>query len=1454
MRKIFTLLALLLVNLYSYSQDFSNKGKDFWVGYGLHCRMFGTGGNTQEMVLYFATESATNVKVEMPSLGYVQNYSIPANTIFTTSALPKSGAQDARITTEGISGKGIHITSDKPIVAYAHIYNGNVSGATLLFPTNTLGREYYSMNYTQNSNEANSNAFFYAVAADTGTTVIEVIPSANTQGMTAGQTYTYTLKQGEIFNALGIESFAGGGVYSGSDLTGSIIRSKSVNGVCKKIAVFSGAGKLFIRCAANQGNSADNYMVQAFPKNAWGKYFLTVPTKTMDNNFFRIGVQDPTTVVKVNGAVLSGLINNFYYQLGPTNNPSLIESDKPIMVAQYITTQGTCGNGTPGDPEVIYLSPVEQNINKVILNSTPNSAITGHYINVVIPNGGTGVSSFRIDGVPPAGGFVMHPGNNAYSYLQLPTVAGQHTIQSDSGFNAIAYGYGNAESYGYNAGTNVIDLYQYVSTTNQYATVNSPTACKGSPFLFSITLPYVPISMKWTIPNYPDYVNNLPTADSSFIKNGKQVYVFKLPASYVYSAIGSYPVVVTVNNPTVDGCSGEQIISFDLEVYNPPVADFSWPAALCTDSIIPLTTNNITGGRPITKHFWDFGDGTYAYTNNPGKVYTKPGTYKIRYAVLTDVGCLSDTLEKTISVSNTPVAKFGFSAPQCKDKVITFSDASSLSGGVGSITNWNWNPGVGSPVNNISNANVTASYPNIATYNPTLQVKTNTGCLSPVYTMPVVIHPNPVPDFSMSIACLPDGVVNFSSTTTITDGTQGSFLYNWNFGDAGTGVLNSAIIQNPSHQYATTGPYSIKLKVTSVNGCIDSITKNATTIYPQPKAGFTAPAEVCDRATVTMTDASDGITHPLTKWEWRFINSGGTIVGSSSVKDASFVFPAAGTYKIRHWTYSNQGCVSDTAEKTIIINLLPSAINNFNTPLCEKNQIIINDLSTANSGSLVRWYWNLGDGTIVNATNNNPLTHTYASYGTKVTSLLVENSKGCLSDTLTKSVQIHPLPQIGYVLPEVCLSDAKAIFSDTSTIADNSEAQLTYLWNFNTAVPPINPGPVPVTSTGKNPQIQFNKADNYFLSLVVTSKDGCKDSVTKIQFTVNGSFPKADFLILPTNGLCSNRDIQIKENSSVDFGDLTKVEIYWDNANSPAVFETDENPSKNKIYSHRYPDFQSPITKTYQVRYRAYTGIICVDDVIKTITVNASPLTQFLPMVGICVNDVSKQISEASELGGLSGTGVFSGAGVSASGLFTPSMAGEGIHSIRYTFTASNGCVHYTDQTIEVWPKPFVDAGPDLAVLEDGMKKITDVKASGTGLQFLWTPATYLDSVNIQFPTITRPKDDITYTITVTNTQGCSSKDDLFVRILKMPKPPNTFTPNGDGINDTWEIKYLNDYPGTVIEVYNTAGTLVYRSIGYSTPWDGKWKGQPLPAGTYYYIMDPKNGRARQAGYVTILR
>jgi gliding motility-associated-like protein len=159
----------------------------------------------------------------------------------------------------------------------------------------------------------------------------------------------------------------------------------------------------------------------------------------------------------------------------------------------------------------------------------------------------------------------------------------------------------------------------------------------------------------------------------------------------------------------------------------------------------------------------------------------------------------------------------------------------------------------------------------------------------------------------------------------------------------------------------------------------------------------------------------------------------------------------------------------------------------------------------------------------------------------------------------------------------------------------------------------------------------------------------------------------------------------------------------------------------------------------------------------------------------------------------------------------------------------------------------------EIRTLEGGTLILVPELVYGHDLTYLWTPATYLSSDTAATP-VCKPDDEIVYTLHLSGTGGCTVTDTVHLIVLKGPVVPNIFSPNGDGINDVWKIKYLEYYPDATVQVYNRYGQIVYSSVGYGTGWDGTYKGSTLPVGTYYYIINPKNGRPTVSGSVTIIK
>lgn len=185
-----------------------------------------------------------------------------------------------------------------------------------------------------------------------------------------------------------------------------------------------------------------------------------------------------------------------------------------------------------------------------------------------------------------------------------------------------------------------------------------------------------------------------------------------------------------------------------------------------------------------------------------------------------------------------------------------------------------------------------------------------------------------------------------------------------------------------------------------------------------------------------------------------------------------------------------------------------------------------------------------------------------------------------------------------------------------------------------------------------------------------------------------------------------------------------------------------------------------------------------------------------------------------------------------------------------------NGCYATTNAVsagiiIKVSPVPVVSAGKDTIVFR-GSSFVLNGSASGNIGKYYWVPATYLSNGNIQNPIVT-PLVTTTYTLHAVSMANCEANADVTVKVLIKIVVPNTFTPNNDGVNDTWAIAGLADYPGATLDVYNRYGQLVLHANTYKQ-WDGTLNGKPLPISTYYYVINPKNNMALLSGWVTIVR
>jgi gliding motility-associated-like protein len=1487
----------------------TNQGTDFWTGFGYQERMRQGGdsiasssNNAALLSLYIAAiDQDAIVSVELPGITGIPNFPknnilIPKGTVREIKNFPigdnndelnPGNKPDIRLYYTGISKRAIHVysTNGVPVAVWMHSYaNNNSAAAAMLFPTNTWNSSYTVQAYgNEKSNNVNNNSFFFVVANEDNTPIWftpsnDIIDSSAATLFDDGHTAANVkypknvpqgpiyLNKGQVFNAMGFLQGSGSNNAVGLDLSGSTVKTDCG----KRIAVFGGNGRILVNASnCNTTSGSDHMIQQMFPKVAWGTKYIAVPTKTMEYNMYRINVDNPATKVWVNdpnhiNPPLTGIINNLYYQI-QTNQVSLIESDKPISVTQFLVTGGCAqSNGSKGlgDPEMIILSPVQQAINKTTVYSAflkDEDAVNGtnkngHYINVVIKK--EGINSFRLDNkivadtginqalvgtatqdaykysnyanpMPIAQAFIKFPIDTNYYYAKFRVDSGKsHSLYSDYPFNAIAYGMGDGESYGYNAGTAIKDLSVVVNTETPFGGAGTATTCKGNTTRVKISLPYDPLqvtSIAWNLgtnasisPNGTT-TDNSPTPVGTQVVDGQTFYTYNSPTQYTFNDVGSFPIAITITGTFANDCGSSITTNFNMTVVR-DTADFSFAPITCGSTQINFTDATHTYPGDTTKQWqWDFGTGLgTANTQNPTYTFPANTVYQVKLRTINNIGCFADTT-KTVDLTNGLVAKFGVKDTICAKTSVLFTDTS----GGGTIVKWMYDFGDGTKDTVYTNAPVPHVFQNAGSFTVSLKVETATGCTA-TFTKTITVRAVPVASFNMPAGiCLPSGLTQFTNNSTISDGQ--TLTHSWNFGDPGSGSNNISTALSPSHTYSSTGPFNINLVVTSQYGCTDDSLRTLSSVYPQPTAAISAPTSACMKDSVQFNDGSTaGTGNTVTEWAWAF-GDGGT----STIQNPKHAYntTVGSPFNVTLTVKSDKGCTSNPVTHTITINPIPNVVFNAIPNICQNiasMPITQASETTGIAGASPSWVYT---GTAVTGSNFSPST---AGAGTFPIIATYNAANGCKhADTM--DVTVMPLPTVAFTVAAVTCEKSSISFTDNST--PNSSSIQSWGWNF---------GDASANASSQNTAHTYASANSYVVTLTVTNSNNCTASLPKT--VVVHSRPLASFTMPASVCLPDGNAAFTNQSTVADDANLSYAWNFGDPNN--ATGSTIKDPTHQ--YSSVGPfNVQLTVTSQYgcvkdstrifwDVHPEPVAGIIatpkdvCIGDPIQFTGQTQNAVTALMWTFGDTQTDNANQVT-------------------------THNYTNANTYNVTFYYNDGFGCKSNTaTETVTVNPYPVMDAGPTVYVLQ-GYAAQLQATATGSNLTYLWTPSLYLNDSSLLKP-YSMPLADQFYTLKVTNAGGCFTTDTMTVKLLKEPEVPNAFSPNGDGINDTWQIGQLSYYFGCTVEVFNRGGQKLFNSVGYQNAWDGTHNGKPLPVGTYYYIINPKNGHPVISGHVTILR
>ncbi|MFT6815694.1 MAG: PKD repeat protein, partial [Sphingobacteriales bacterium] len=634
--------------------------------------------NSSSLITLSVNISAiTNAKVILTGPGFLETVNVVPNST-TRVDIPKTVAYGSGGTTK--SNKVLKIISDNEITVVASNSAYATGDASLVLPRAVLSQEYIVTTYSENDNVSSN---FSVISLENNTTV-EITPSVKTsEGNAAGVPFSVVLNKGVKY-----------GVHAGNegaDLTGTRVKALSSN-PDKKIAVFAG-----VPCTNVGGCTAcDHLFEQVLPVESFGRTYATVPFQTRLGDLVRILSAKDNNKVNVNGTIWT--LNTAEYRDTVLNFATYIESTKPIQVTQY--SRGASCDGTAvnnADPFMLNLSSLQQltpNKQPYSFTFDANSAtdnVTTYYVNILCKTENKAL--VKLDGAaivtpgPLGDPFTALPNNADYSYVQVSISPGTHNLSSDSGLLASIYGFGNYESYGYIAASNLLSL------NVNFDIIQSN--CLSFPVEFVPNLVgFEPVSYQWDFGDATASALASPT--HTYSSGGDYLVKLILESQFGIDTVSKFITIAAADSIVLMASNDTTICSGDfLELFAEGGTHFDWAPttgliratspmpefvgntsqtylltafdSICTDTAIKQITINV---KPLPKasftyelndktvkltakninvddsFIWDFGDRSPLKNNSSEThTFTQNGIYNVILIVLNSCGSDTVTLQ-----------------------------------------------------------------------------------------------------------------------------------------------------------------------------------------------------------------------------------------------------------------------------------------------------------------------------------------------------------------------------------------------------------------------------------------------------------------------------------------------------------------------------------------------------------------------------------------------------------------------------------------------------------------------------------------------------------------------------------------------------------------------------------------------------------------------------------------